>query len=80
MYLDCVVDVPNENFLKYFGDIDLPELRRDSKRSSCLRIGVFLVIRKVMEEYKLPDILGKYLEVKDCGLFLDLAAYSIITT
>lgn len=71
--------IPNENFLKYFGDVDLPELKRDSKRSSCLRIGTFLVIRKIMEEYKLPDILSKYLGVKDCGLFLDLAAYSIVT-
>lgn len=71
--------VPNEKFLKYFGDIDLPELRRDCKRSSCLRIGAFLVIRKVMKEYKLADVLSKYLGVKDCGLFLDLAAYSIVT-
>lgn len=71
--------IPNENFLKYFGDVELPELRRDSKRSSCLRIGAFLVIRKVMEEYKLSDILSKYLGLKNCGLFLDLAAYSIVT-
>ena len=41
--------IPNENFLKYFGDTDLPELKRDISRSSCLRIGAFLVIRKIME-------------------------------
>ncbi len=38
--------VLNENFLKYFGDVDLPELRKDSKRSSCLKIGAFLAIRR----------------------------------
>ena len=70
--------VPNENFLKYFGDTDLPELKREASRSSCLRIGTFLVIRKIMEEYSLPQMLMKYLGAKDCGLFLDLCAYSII--
>lgn len=71
--------IPNENFLKYFGDVELPELRRDGKRSSCLKVGAFLVIRKIMEEYKLTDILTKYLGAKGCGLFLDLTAYSIVT-
>ncbi|MDD3797497.1 MAG: transposase, partial [Lachnospiraceae bacterium] len=75
---DPTTMVPNENFLKYFGDVEIPELKRDESRSSCLRIGGFLVIRKIMEEYQLPQILTKYLGAKDCGLFLDLAAYSII--
>ena len=70
--------IPNENFLKYFGDIELPELKRDASRSGCLRIGSFLVIRKIMERYELPQILTKYFGAKDCGLLLDLAAYSIV--
>ena len=28
--------------------------------------------------YELPAILKKYLGIKDCGLFLDVAAYSIV--
>ena len=56
--------IPNENFLKYFGDTDLPELKRDESRSSCLRIGAFLVIRKIMEEYNLPQMIMKYLGPK----------------
>lgn len=71
--------IPNENFLKYFGDAELPENRHNSGRSCCLRIGDFLVIRKIMEDYKLPEILRKYLGAKNTGLFLDLAAYSIVT-
>lgn len=69
---------PNENFLKYFGDVELPELRKDESRSSCLRIGAFLVIRRIIRDYGLPDILLKYLGARDTGLLLDLAAYSIV--
>ena len=76
---DSSMMIPNENYLKYFGDVELPEDRLNVKRSSCLRIGTFLVIRKIMEEYGLPNILSKYLGMKDCGLLLDLAAYTIIT-
>ena len=70
--------IPNENFLKYFGEVEMPEIKKTKSRSSCLRIGSHLVMRKVMEEYELPRILGKYFNGKDCGLFLDLAAYSIV--
>ena len=70
---------PNENYLKYFPDEDIPEVKDRTARSSCLRIGAWIVIRKVIEEYRLTDILGKYTGMKDLGLILDLAAYSIIT-
>ncbi len=32
-----------------------------------------------MKEYRFPEILVKYIEKKDLGLVLDLAAYSIIS-
>ena len=70
--------IPNENYLKYFPDEDLPEINERTKRSSCLRIGTWLVIRKIIEEYKFTEILGKYISRKDLGLVLDLAAYSIV--
>lgn len=70
--------IPNENYLKYFGALELPETKSTNRRSSCLRIGSFLVIRKIMEEYKLSEMLSKYLGSKNCGLLLDLAAYSIV--
>ena len=70
---------PNENYLKYFPDEDVPEVKDRSARSSCLRIGAWLVIKKVIEEYRLTDILSKYISMKDLGLVMDLAAYSIIT-
>lgn len=71
--------IPNENYLKYFPDGDFPEINERTKRSSCLHIGTWLVIRKIIEEYRFTEILEKYISKKDLGLVLDLAAYSIIS-
>ncbi len=71
--------IPNQNFLLYFPDAELPETRSQSKRSSCLRVGAYIVLWKIIEEYKLPEMLGHYFEPKERDLFLDLMAYSIIT-
>ena len=69
---------PNQNFLKYFPDAELPETKNRTSRSSCLRVGAYLVLRKIIEEYNLVELLGGYFEQRDLGLFLDLAVYSII--
>lgn len=69
---------PNENFLKFFPDAELPEEKDRSLRSCGLRIGTWVVIRKIVNDYKLQDILERYISDKDTGLLLDLAAYSII--
>jgi uncharacterized protein (UPF0128 family) len=69
---------PNQNFLTYFPDAELPSEKGGKCRSSCLRVGAFIVIRKIMYDYGLPGILAKYMGEKNAGLFMDLAAYSII--
>ena len=69
---------PNQNFLKYFPDEELPETKNRTSRSSCLRVGAYFVLRKIIEEYNLIELLGGYFEQRDLGLFLDLAVYSII--
>ena len=71
--------VPNENYMKYFGDLGQPEERENARRSSCIRIGAFLVIRKILEDYGLPAMIGKYFGERDRGLVEDLASYSIIS-
>ena len=76
---DSRMMVPNQNFLTYFPEAELPEHRYNSERSGCIRIGAFIVIRKIIEEYRIPDMLGIYFEPKDRELFMDLMAYSIIT-
>ena len=69
---------PNQNFLKYFPDAVLPETNNRTSRSSCLRVGAYFVLRKIIEEYNLVERLGGYFEQRDLGLFLDQAVYSII--
>ena len=69
--------VPNQNFLTYFPEIELPEEKFNSNRSSCLRIGAYIIIQKILDEYKLSELLGEQFEEKDLGLFLDLIAYTI---
>ena len=72
---DPSVMQPNENYMKFFPDVEMPDR---TERSCGLQIGTWVVIRKIANDYKLPEILGSYLPARDVGLFLDLAAYSII--
>ncbi len=69
---------PNQTFLTYFPMAELPISDERSKRSSCLRAGAFIVMRKIIQDYKLDEILGMYFNERDLGLFLDLAVYTII--
>lgn len=68
---------PNENYQKYFPNAVLPEERTEAYRSCCLRIGSYIVIQKILQEYELPSMLKKRLG-KDSGLFLDLVSYMIV--
>ncbi len=70
--------IPNENFHKYLPAIPLPCTKEDSKRSSCLHIGAFAVIRKLVKECGIYEALSAYFLEEDLGLLLDLAAYSLI--
>ena len=70
--------LPNENFLRYFPDAELPEETERTSRSSCLRVGTWMVIRKIIREHKLEEILSEYMTEKDLKLFLDLATYTIV--
>ena len=70
--------IPNGNYLKFFPDAELPEELPVSSRSGCLKIGAWLVIRKVIRHYKLKERIGGIIE-KDSGLFFDLAAYAIVS-
>ena len=68
---------PNDKYQEFFPDAVLPEERPEADRSCCLRIGSYIVIRYVLEEYQLPKMLFKRLGTS-AGLFLDLMAFSII--
>lgn len=68
---------PNERFQDFFPDTTLPEELPEAHRSCALRIGTYSVIRYVLNEYKLPELLRKQFP-EDCGLLLDLVAYLIV--
>lgn len=71
---------PNPNFLTYFPDAELPEDQGRDVRSSCLRIGTWLVIEKLMMESMVDKIIDSiYNDDRGAGLFLDLAAYYLTT-
>lgn len=69
---------PNEKFLKFFPKEMLPTEVKGQHRSGCLHIGAYIVIRKIISDYHLDEMLARIIG-NDAGLFLDLAAYSIIT-
>ena len=70
---------PNENFKKYFPEIEAPEERLDTGRSSCLKAGAYMVINKVIKDMELDKKLEEIYGAKTAGMILDFASYSIIT-
>ncbi len=74
---DPALMYPNESYQQFFPDEILPEELPEAYRSCALRIGAYSVIQHVMQEYKLPFLLGKLFN-KDCGLLLDLVSYLIV--
>jgi transposase len=70
--------IPNEKYLIYFPEAPLPDEKKSAHRSACLRVGAYIVLRKIVAEYKLDETLHDLIG-KDSGLFLDLAIYTIIT-
>lgn len=76
---DPLMMQPNQNYLKFFPEAELPQEKDRTLRSSCLRVGTYIVLQKIMRDSGLPEVLEQYFNEKDMGLFLDLAAYSIIT-
>ena len=71
---------PNPNFLKYFPDVELPVDKGANNRSGCLRIGNYIVLKKLFAETMLDRMIrGLSWDEKGSGLFIDLASYYIVT-
>ncbi len=75
---DDTMMIPNEAFLKYFPDAILSGMEDRAERSSCLRIGTYAVIHKIINDYQLKEMLGNFFSERDRSLLLDLAAYAIV--
>jgi len=74
---DPTLMFPNEKFQVYFLDAEIPEELPFAYRSCCLKIGSSVIIRKVLDEYKLIPMLMKRFG-NDTGLILDLVSYLIV--
>lgn len=74
---DPTMMYPNASFLKFYPDEQLPELS-DASRSSCLRVGTYIVIEQIIQKAHLDGYLKNIIGDK-WGLFFDLCAYTIIT-
>ena len=74
---DDTLMYPNDIYLKLFPDTVVPEERRQAPRSCCLRVGPYVVIDSIVNEYGLKPLLEKHLGDK-AGLALDLASYMIV--
>lgn len=72
------VMIPNEKYLIYFPEAVLPDEKKTAHRSACLRVGAYMVLRRIIAEYHLDEVLADLIG-RDSGLFLDLAVYTIIT-
>ena len=70
---------PNENFRKYFSDAKIPEESVNFSRSSCLKSGTYMTIKKTVKDLELDKKLEEVFGAKQAGMILDFAAYSIIT-
>lgn len=74
---DNTLMFPNEKFQIYFPDAEIPEELPFAYRSCCLKIGSCVIIRKVLDEYKLIPMLRKRFG-NETGLILDLVSYLIV--
>ena len=54
---------PNENFLKYFPDAEIPEETDRSERSPYLNIGTYVVLHKLIQDCKLKEIIYVFLTI-----------------
>ena len=70
---------PNQNFFRYFNAEELLENLPDRQRSSCLRVGTYLVLRQIIALCHLDEIIGQIIGKEESGLFLDIAAYTIVS-
>lgn len=71
--------VPNENFHKYITGENLPGEKPRAIRSSCLRMGVHIILRRIIADCHLDGFVSDSIGQKDAGFLLDLAAYSIVS-
>lgn len=69
---------PNDNFSVFFPDFVLPPVNENVTRSCGLKLGPYILLEWALKRDGIDGIIKDILGSKDGGLFLDLAAYSIV--
>ena len=67
---------PNEKFNLYFPDIEI-STKSIVNRSSCIRVGSYILISKIIKDYKLDELLSLVFK-NDGKLMMDLVMYYLI--
>jgi hypothetical protein len=68
---DSSMMIPNDKYMIFFPEAALPEAKAASSRSACLRVGTYMVIRKIIAEYGLDTMLKEVLGGEEmCKSFL----------
>ncbi len=60
--------------MRFFPNVELSEFKVRSNRSGCIRVDSYTVIKKIIQECGLDEMIPRIIG-KDSRLFLDLAAY-----
>lgn len=66
---------PNERFFELFPGVPYDD---ETERSMAIRVGSYVLIKKIIEELKLQDVLSVKFPPADVNFLLDLAAYTIV--
>ena len=73
---------PNPNFLTYFPDAELPADEGRMERSSCLHVGTFMVLEKLMMESMLlstaKEVMKRYWLLSKGKRWINVPEYSRI--
>ena len=76
---DSSMMIPNDKYMIFFPESALPEAKAASSRSACLRVGTYMVIRKIIAEYGLDTMLKEVLgEEEDMKIYSDSKVSSFI--
>lgn len=71
---------PNQNFVKYFPDVEIPGVEPKFVRSSSLKLGAYVVIKHIIEKSGLKQMISALFDNdSDARLFMDIATYTIIS-
>lgn len=78
---DASLMIPNEKYVELFGRDALPQDSFTITRSTTLSVGTYIVIKKIISDYRLNEILTTAIrDERNRGVFIDFAAYELITS